>query len=286
MFRNGWLAAITLGSCLVFWPALSQPMVANHQVEREYGEQVARKTSQTTSTVISAVTPIDRASNKRDERAAKDIGGISDDHLIWGDGFAQWAMALTGIIALFISGWAVWLLYQTLAATRAAVAQAEIGTEAAVKAVDVTRRIGEAQVRAYVTVLAGFTPKPPGNGKIGVYLRMTNHGHSPAFALEIENKVTVVNQRVDDLPPFYPMPKVIELIPNNEFRDTIVEIDGVPNLFEGIASGDVVVYNYGVLRYRDVFGNPQETRYRLRCEPQRAMGGFLFVADGDGIQMT
>ncbi|MGB7433402.1 MAG: hypothetical protein WA921_13130, partial [Ahrensia sp.] len=61
---------------------------------------------------------------------------------IWQDSFAQYAMAVFAFAATGISVWAVWLLKNTLEATREAVRAAD-------DAVTETRRIGEAQVRAY-----------------------------------------------------------------------------------------------------------------------------------------
>jgi len=72
------------------------------------------------------------------------------DHLYLGEGLAQWAMAATSLLAFFVSILAVVLLQKTLKSTRDAVLQAEKGTEAAINSVEVAKRIGEAQVRAYV----------------------------------------------------------------------------------------------------------------------------------------
>ncbi|WP_371345255.1 hypothetical protein [Ancylobacter sp. IITR112] len=73
------------------------------------------------------------------------------DYLYLGEGLAQWGMAATGLLALFVSVLAVVLLQKTLKSTRDAVLQAEKGSDAAIKSVEVTKRIGEAQVRAYVS---------------------------------------------------------------------------------------------------------------------------------------
>ncbi len=53
--------------------------------------------------------------------------------IIFGDTYAQWAMTFFNLIALGLSGWAIWLLKETLAATRVAVREAEKATAAALR---------------------------------------------------------------------------------------------------------------------------------------------------------
>lgn len=63
---------------------------------------------------------------------------------------AEWITALTGICALCISIWAVWLVRQTLVATQKAVASSDDAVKAANDAVLITADIGDRQMRAYV----------------------------------------------------------------------------------------------------------------------------------------
>lgn len=192
--------------------------------------------------------------------------------------WAQWSFFIS-VFSLGITGVGIYFVWKTLDANIEAVKTAN-------RAIESDREIGEAQMRAYITVMSGFTAKPaPGENKIVVYLRMTNSGQSPAFNLQIENKVIVVNQPLALLPPFEPMDEVIDAIPNGEFRDTVVPIE-VPDFFRRMAAGEVVTYCYGVIKYRDVFKAQRSTRYRLVCRYHPEMGGFLFGPDGDGIQMT
>jgi len=95
----------------------------------------------------------------------------------WSDTYAQWLMALFSVVATFVSIWAVRLLRDTLGATRDAVRAAD-------DAVKVTREMGEAQVRAYVSInklsIYEFTES---GFKVG--LEVNNFGASPAKEFRI-----------------------------------------------------------------------------------------------------
>ena len=80
------------------------------------------------------------------------------------DTYAQWIMALLSVVATGISIWAVKLVRDTLVVTRDAVAD--------------TRQIGEAQVRAYLTVSGGRYSV--GMGSTRYDIKIKNVGQSPA----------------------------------------------------------------------------------------------------------
>ena len=65
--------------------------------------------------------------------------------------WARW-MALFSLAAVFVTAAGVWFVRDTLVATREMVREAQRGTAAANRAADETRRIGEAQVRAYLGI--------------------------------------------------------------------------------------------------------------------------------------
>lgn len=92
------------------------------------------------------------------------------------DTYAQWIMATFGIFATFASMWAVWLLFLTLRETRRAVDAAESTARE-------TSRIGQAQVRAYLTCAGGtFITR---RDMISLCIRLVNFGQSPAKSCKI-----------------------------------------------------------------------------------------------------
>lgn len=77
----------------------------------------------------------------------------------WGDGLAQWVMAVFGVLAFGVSVWAVCLLRATLIETRKAVAAARGGTRAAIAAANAANaankiilNASEVESRAYLAV--------------------------------------------------------------------------------------------------------------------------------------
>lgn len=94
------------------------------------------------------------------------------------DTYAQWAMSVLAIAATAISIWAVRLLKATLQATRDAVAVAN-------RTADDAKRIGRAQVRAYLSC-AGGTIHFDDEG-FWAQICVKNNGQSPTKAIEISD---------------------------------------------------------------------------------------------------
>jgi len=89
----------------------------------------------------------------------------------WDDSYAQWLMAIFGVAATLISYKAVVLVRDTLDLNRRA-------TVAAENAVKETRRIGEAQVRAYLSVIDGHFQI--WGDVLFLDVRVRNSGQSPS----------------------------------------------------------------------------------------------------------
>ncbi len=90
------------------------------------------------------------------------------------DSYAQWLMAILSVLATGTSIWAVYLLKESLRETRNAVKSAD-------DAVAVTREMGEAQVRPYLSFANAtyeITPK-----FFVIKLQVKNVGQTPAFDL-------------------------------------------------------------------------------------------------------
>lgn len=98
------------------------------------------------------------------------------------DTYAQWIMAILSLIATGISAWAVVLIRDTLVETRRAVSSAD-------DAVEVTRQIGEAQVRAYLVCLSAKYHLIKGG--FMATLEIENTGQSPASNVAITGTVTI-----------------------------------------------------------------------------------------------
>lgn len=94
-----------------------------------------------------------------------------------GEGFAQWTMAISGVVALLLSAWAVILLKKTLAATEGTLKSAN-------ETIQVTRSLGEAQLRAYLYLkVARYKIF---RDRIALTIEIGNAGHSPASFVRAE----------------------------------------------------------------------------------------------------
>lgn len=142
----------------------------------------------------SAISPTEPASDEHDAYSPGKGGEDVPNSLYFGDTVAQWIMAISGLIALGLSAWAVWLLRETLLATQTAMDIAEKGNAAAVKAAEAAERqawIGSealvAEQRAWMkihdpTLESGLnrTPKPNGATTIALHIRAENIGKGAA----------------------------------------------------------------------------------------------------------
>lgn len=193
------------------------------------------------------------------------------------DTFAQWIMALFGILALFVSVWAVFLLKMTLKSTRDAVEEAKNGTQAANASVSIAQKIGEAQVRAYMGlknggVLDGFDleyGKTPSG-----YIVFTNYGSTPAY--NVSSAGFLMTGIYMDKREYLLADKQIEKFVRPSALGVIVPPGGAKNsmlldneqyidndeikLFE---DGTRVWYFFGCLFYDDIFQNECRTYYGI-----------------------
>lgn len=152
--------------------------------------------------------------NAQPDKPAKVAGPI----FIGGDTLAQWIMAIAGIIAVGISGWAVWLLWKTLKATRDMITEAERTTRAAEETTAVardtlneTRISAERQLRAYISFIRVETLTTMDHRREdrprkvdGYALRITieNAGHTPAIDCLITASIAIVDASSPDEPVF------------------------------------------------------------------------------------
>jgi hypothetical protein len=104
---------------------------------------------------------------------------------------ADWAfgMLIASSIGVIITSLGVWFVRETLIATRRMIGEAASATQAAHDAVSTTREIGEAQVRAYLSVRrARFFVEPM---FLHIELDITNSGQSPARSVQVSASVTI-----------------------------------------------------------------------------------------------
>jgi len=256
MPSRAWIAAVAFGlvfSCSAL--GQEQPLEEPLEPSATQGPPAIEPEAATPTITPTVPTRAEHDSGSAEHRAED---APENSHLIFGDGLAQWIMAATGFCALVISAWAVWLLYSTLKATRKMIGEAEKATAAAEETVADTRRIGNAQVRAYVCATACFLKSITVGEKVEVEIRFVNFGASPAHAVNVRGSIIF-----DDLPQKPDHSQALTSLPFN----TAGLPQGVPGstqftrkkLFSAEESrqfvdGKGAFYIYVAISYIDVFG--------------------------------
>ncbi|SLN76832.1 hypothetical protein [Oceanibacterium hippocampi] len=174
----------------------------------------------------------------------------------WGDTIPQWIMAVSGVVALIVSIWAVWLLKQTLRATRDATKEAERGATAAFAAIDLSRENMQLQLRPYLSTTPNLTLSFGGNRVPMVEVTVKNSGNTPAK--EISYSIKGAFSRPGDQPVLSGEPQRGRDI--NPGQDAHVYWLGKKSLTHAEVSdfqnGKLVAYVSGEIYFRDVFGAP------------------------------
>lgn len=186
--RAGWLGAAVLVFCASWGMGQSPENLRPDQpVEQQPAEpESAEEPAVEPEAIVEPPTaPAQPSAETHDEDAGGKEDSESDRHgfKFWGDTWAQWAMAATGVVAVGISAWAVGLLRKTLIETRRA-------TAAAQAAVDVTRELGQKELAAYVT-LKNVTYEVSGYG-VFVSACLRNSGNTPAVNSAIECTISLL----------------------------------------------------------------------------------------------
>ncbi len=177
------------------------------------------------------------------------------------DKLAHWLVAATGLGALIVSIWAVYLLKATLGATRDAVRSAD-------DAVKVTRRLGIMQVRAYVASYSS-TVSNLAPGSIPVFETVfRNFGQSPAYISIALLAVRLVDE-LEDAKFFIAKDKVrprsFGTISASGVKYDSIKL-GKPldkELYDAVIAGQKYFVFGGCIIYKDVFAVTRRHVFRV-----------------------
>lgn len=183
----------------------------------------------------------------------------ANNSLFLGDGFAQWLMAVTGVIAALISGWAVWLLRGTLVATNRTAEAASENTRAMIGA-------ERPHVRLFRTI-----KQVDKSGKViavdGVNFR--NVGRTPALVKSLAIEYVLAKtpplpsecRRIRSFPDDSVMAQRDEEWPRKHY---VPPMDGETKLNEllpGHGKDGFRLFVYGEVVYSDAFGEERKTGF-------------------------
>jgi hypothetical protein len=185
------------------------------------------------------------------------------------DTYAQWAMSFLALAATAISIWAVRLLRATLEATRDAVAAAN-------RTADEAKRIGEAQVRAYLSCeSAGYKVDDTG---FSFWLTIKNNGQSPAIRCNATGTIKLIDNdgfnrdggflsvALSDYTEHHTFAADGEPIPVGAEREIYIFMrdEGIaPNIFACMQRGIAGIKIDGNVAWQDVFGEKTISGFTL-----------------------
>lgn len=173
---------------------------------------------------------------------------------------AQWLMAVFSIVATVASIYAVLLLRDTLTETRAAVRAAD-------DAVAETRRIGEAQVRAYLACTGAKYRIV--NQLCVVTVAIRNSGQSPAKQATISGRLIAYNMDSvgnDDqfLRGPYRLTEMFAIPAAGEEDDTLLlQVPFAPDIRDELATGTRLIMVECTMVWTDVFNKQQSIQFFL-----------------------
>lgn len=207
---------------------------------------------------------------------------VSDD-LARADLIAQIWMAIFAGLQLVLTFGALIYIRWTLIETRKAVAEAASATDAARDAVAETSRIGEAQVRAYLSVVGAKYAEVPPDGTPELHLSLNNSGSTPAVSISYfcgctvsgfgEAREFLCPNAVPFLVSMPPVPGTetrqdramcFALSANREsYRIALTKFDE----HSPLKMAPVLII-WGVLFYEDVFGATYRSNFAFLAEPR------------------
>ncbi len=193
----------------------------------------------------------------------------------------RWMAWFTGVIA-FLTFLGIGLIAATLRETGKVLTETRNTTRAAERNVSEVKRIGEAQLRAYVGVeqivaeglVVGAVPK--------FKVRIKNFGVSPATHFKIAARTTTTDERDPDTKkfPFIDAPVNTDgvVYPQQAF-DIVVDWEGqMPReTLSEIVTGQTQVILGGWLSYRDFTGRQRRAIFRSVLNPERIRQGTCML---------
>jgi hypothetical protein len=200
--------------------------------------------------------------------------------LFLGDTVAQWIVAVSGLLALGLSAWAVWLLRATVIATRDAVEKAAIGANAAIRSIEVAERatataarqlhetigLGRKQLRAYVSVAEATVERDVTSERFSVLITFKNYGQTPARKVLIRKGIDIraADKVGGDFLEERPVADEVPIVtgPGDGFIARVsITVSG--DTWEPLLVEENQIVAYGICEYEDIFGEIHQTAFNL-----------------------
>ena len=241
--------------------------VANSDAYAAHAKQEIERCGLGSDPAINAicVAGVVKATNEN-ERAEADLVAQSEMAL-----WARWMLIVT-TLATLLTGIGVLFVRRSLTLNREAIA-------AALAAVNVTREIGERQIRAYLSAVDAVGTNFAKEGVPDLALKIINPGQSPARNCKVMAAVFLAHFGGDDFFVKIPAP------PNARSKSEIAAGGGVTinrkldplseRQIDDLRSGYLTVVFAGYVVYQDVFRKTRRLTFKFESTPLTAGGNVV-----------
>jgi hypothetical protein len=195
---------------------------------------------------------------------------VAQQEMAW----ASIVIAAATFVQLLLTGAGIHFVRQTLRASQAAVAEAKAATKAATDAVEVTRSIGEAQIRAYVSIdsahilfedIRALTAGDPIGiiKKAKAHVTYKNNGQTPAQRVRAVMHMEVHPHPVLTAFHEYSFRSDASVFTIGAGSDSLQphEMSLTAEQAEFITNRHHAIYVYGRIEYDDIFGRKKHSTY-------------------------
>jgi hypothetical protein len=144
------------------------------------------------------------------------------------------------------------------------------------------------QLRAYVCIRAGRHPEPNAVGdRYVITAKVVNTGATPAFDVQVWSEFQVIAVGDAGTYRFRQAPRRIDsakfsIFPGSKKHRTGSSVPIRAEQGFAIERGDLRLYFWGEVRYRDIFKKSHCTRFRLYFHIEEGMGSWRYCDEGNG----
>ncbi len=290
MSRGSWIAGVALGLALTLSIAGGvQEVAPQDEIPQQPAEEPAEEPAVEPPSGAAEVHPAEPAAESAEpeesdavqEQAGEEPLVREGPHgILWGDGTAQWLMALAAFASVGVSIWAVALLRGTLKATKDALTKADKATAAANRAADAAVAANEGFAEASKRELRAYLKVDSSNGVVEpdkpawFEFVIKNYGKTPANNVAASATVVVRTKpwswENEDIPDPSGLKPELVLHPEDPFNligrmrdDAGKPLDLPQHAFDALKDDLACVYVRVLIYYDDVFGDPHETELRF-----------------------
>lgn len=219
----------------------------------------------------------------------QDTQGQSVETAYWGlftarDTLAQWIAGLAAIGSVAVSIWAVRLVRVTLNETRKTTNAAIKAADAASEANNVSREMGEAQVRAYLFCKSGIFEVH--SHYMSFAPTLYNTGQSPARNISIKAKVRINEANIVSGVVYSETSEggCSSIPAGGQEPGYVVWLIGQfqPKIFDRIWGGPVEIEIVGKVKWLDVFDRQQEVVFSFHSDPAKE---HMSYDEGEAVRM-